>query len=237
MLSRGAQAALLIVFVLLGMMLSIQFKVQQQLALTLPFQRQEEMADRLLRVEKERDALRDEIARLRIQVSRSETSSQARAALEEELRLAQGLAGLTELAGPGVVVTLDDSKFPRQKNEDPNKFILHDEDLLKVVNELADAGAEAIAINGQRLTATSEIRCAGAVISINNTRTAPPVQVVAIGDSAMLENALKMRGGVADTLALWGIEVSVKRENEVVVPAFKGALSFKFARPAVKAGG
>ncbi len=236
MMSRGAQLAVLAVFILLGVMLSVQFKFQQQMALRLPFQRQEEMTDRLLRVEKERDSLRDEVARLRTQVASGEGSSMALRALENELRLAQTLAGLTEVHGPGVVVIIDDSKFPRQKNEDPNKFILHDEDLLKVVNELSDAGAEAISVNGQRLTATSEIRCAGSVISINNTRTAPPVKILAIGDPATLEAALKLRGGVADTLALWGIEVSIKKETDVTVPAYKGALNFQYAKP-VKAGG
>lgn len=236
MMTRGAQLALLTVFILLGVMLSVQFRVQQQMALPLPYQRQEEMTERLLRVEKERDALRDEVARLRTQVAGGESSSQDLRVLENELRLAQTLAGLTEVKGLGVIVTIDDSKFPRQKNEDPNKFILHDEDLLKVVNELSDAGAEAISVNGQRLTATSEIRCAGSVISINNTRTAPPVKILAIGDPATLEAALKLRGGIADTLALWGIEVTIKKENEVIVPAYKGALNFQFAKP-VRTGG
>ncbi|MCL5040572.1 MAG: DUF881 domain-containing protein, partial [Firmicutes bacterium] len=149
----------------------------------------------------------------------------------ERLRI---LAGLSEVQGPGVTVTMDDSKRPRQKGEDPNAFLIHDDDVLKVINELLAAGAEAVAINGQRLVSNTEIRCAGPTISINRAMTAPPLTIVAIGDPATLESALKMRGGVMESLALWGIEVKVKKENEVTIPAYHGSLDFQYAKPVPK---
>lgn len=231
---RGAQIAIVVVFVVLGMMLSVQFRVTRSLAETLPVQRAEELARRLQAVEKERDDLRARVTELRVGLAQGPQSLAAVAALERQLREAQMAAGLVDVHGRGVVVVLDDSKLPRRPGEDPNRFILHDEDLLKVVNELNDAGAEAIAINGQRLIGTSEIRCAGSVISINNTRTAPPVRVVAIGDPETLERALRLRGGVVDQLSFFGIEIQIRKELDVVVPAYQGSLTFKYAQPVVR---
>ncbi len=73
-------------------------------------------------------------------------------------------------------------------------ILIHDEDLLKLVNELKAAGAEAITVNEQRVVASTEIRCAGPTISVNNNRISPPYVIQAIGDPAGLESALKMRG-------------------------------------------
>jgi uncharacterized protein YlxW (UPF0749 family) len=147
----------------------------------------------------------------------------------KELRVRSGMTALT---GPGVVVTIDDSKIKSKAGENQNLYIIHDDDLLKVINELRAAGAEAISVNGQRLVATSEIRCAGPTLSVNNVRSAPPYEIRAIGDSTTLENALRMRGGVMETLQVWGIQLEVKASQDVTVPAFKGAASFSYAKEA-----
>ena len=110
-------------------------------------------------------------------------------------------------------------------------YIIHDEDVLKVINELRAAGAEAIAINDQRLTANSEIRCAGPTISINNTRISAPYEIKAIGNVQNMENAVKMRGGVAESLSVWGIRLDVRKELNIIIPAYKGAVQFKYATP------
>ena len=146
----------------------------------------------------------------------------------QELRLR---SGQIPLEGPGVIVTIDDSKTASKAGDNQNLYIIHDDDLLKVINELRAAGAEAISINGQRLVATSEIRCAGPTLSVNNVRSAPPYEIHAIGDIATLENALRMRGGVADTLQVWGIQIDIKTAENVTVPAYKGVGPLQYARP------
>ena len=139
-------------------------------------------------------------------------------------------AALVPLEGEGVIVRMDDSAKPVKAGENPNLYIIHDDDLLRVINELRAAGAEAVSINGQRLTGTSEIRCAGPTLSVNNVRSAPPYKIHAIGDPESLEKSIKMRGGVEDTLKVWGIQIDVKKEEHVEVPAYKGAASFKYAK-------
>ena len=83
-------------------------------------------------------------------------------------------------------------------------------------------------MNDQRLISTSEIRCAGPTISVNNTRVAVPFVIKAIGNAKSMEDAIKMRGGVAETLSVWGIQVDIKKDNNIVIPAYKGATEFKY---------
>jgi len=226
--------AVALVCVVLGFMLSMQFKVQRQVVLSdlSRLQRQEELASQLEKAEKERDDLKAELAELRSQLLNTAKAQAEYQALAGQLEQAQVHAGLLPMTGPGVVVTMDDSSRPVTPGENSNNFIIHDEDVLRVINELLAARAEAISINGQRLVGRTEIRCTGPVITINGVRTAPPLLITAIGDPAELEAAINMRGGIADAVKVWGIEVSVKRETTVTVPAYQNSLRLEYAVPA-----
>ncbi|MGE5559512.1 MAG: DUF881 domain-containing protein [Chloroflexota bacterium] len=222
----NAQLAVTVVCVILGIMLALQFRVQQNISKSLPLQRSEELVQMVKDLELERDKLRAEVTELRNSLANASTGGS-----RDELNRVRVQAGLTDMTGPGIVLTMDDSKKPGAPNQDPNLFLIHDDDVLKVINELKAAGAEAISINGQRLIGATEIRCAGPTISINHTLTAPPLEIRAIGDPVVLENSLRMRGGVIEDLSLWGIEISLRREQQVQVPAYTGSLQFNFARP------
>ncbi|WP_304153065.1 DUF881 domain-containing protein [Megamonas hypermegale] len=204
---------------LLGFMISVQLKTtQDNLKSSTQYQRIEQLSDILLRTEKERDALKLEIARLK-------ESANLHDNFPDKINF---MAGTTAVKGPGVVLTIEDSKKALSSADNTNLYIIHDEDVLKVINELRAAGAEAIAINDQRLTANSEIRCAGPTISINNTRISAPYEIKAIGNAKNMENAIKMRGGVAESLSVWGIRLDVRQEANIIIPAYKGAVQFKY---------
>ena len=224
---KQGQAAIALVCIVLGFMLAVQFRTTQDIKSTVPFQRIEDISQRLAQTEKERDALLEEVQSLR-KSSNKEVLSKA----IENIKMG---AGVTPLKGPGIVVTIDDSKRQSKTGENPNLYLIHDDDILKVINELWAASAEAVSINEQRLIASSEIRCAGPTLSVNNTRYSPPYEITAIGDPKNLENALKMRGGVVETLQFWGIQVSIKKLDEVNVPGYKGTFRFEYAHP-VKEG-
>ena len=153
-----------------------------------------------------------------------------------QLEKAEILAGLVEVQGSGVTITVKDST-QRNTIGDANAYVIHDSDLLMIINELCDAGAEAISLNGERIVSTTEIRCAGSTVSVNNSRYAQPFTISAIGDPVNLENALLMRDGVYDTLTTWGLEISIKKVSNVVVPAYIGSLNYKYAKPVIKEGG
>lgn len=134
-------------------------------------------------------------------------------------------AGLTELTGPGVVVTVN---FRTAENGEALTFV-SDTDLLYLVNELRAAGAEAIAVNGHRLGAGSEIRAAGAYISVDGYATAAPYTITALGDAQTLSSALNLYGGVVDMLAK-SYDIEVMQQSGLSVPAC-GEPEFRFAKP------
>lgn len=204
---------------LLGFMISVQVRTaQENVKTSTQYQRIEKLSDMLLRTEQERDELKAEIVRLK-------EGGNLRKEFPERINF---LAGTTAVKGPGVVVSIEDSKKIISNSDNTNLYIIHDEDILKVINELRAAGAEAISLNDQRLISTSEIRCAGPTISVNNTRVAAPFVIKAIGNAKSMEDAIKMRGGVAETLSVWGIQVDIKKDNNIVIPAYKGATEFKY---------
>ena len=228
---KSGQMAIGIVCVLLGFMLAVQVQTQRNLALDPSVVRIAELTSYVTSLEKERDILRAEVADLRERLSEVIDGKSVISTLQTELEVARALAGMTDIRGPGVTVVMDDSKKPVKPGQDANAFIIHDDDILKLANELLASGAEAIAINGQRLVATTEVRCVGPTVSINNTRTAPPIVVHAIGDPKTLETGLKMRGGIAESLTFWGINVNIRVEKEVVIPAFRGGFRFEYGQP------
>lgn len=226
---KDAKLTIMLVCILLGMMLVTQFRITQRLEKdSLSYQRLEDLSDRLKQTEKERNQLLVDVQKLKDKAGEQ--------VFQRELAQLKMNANLTPLAGPGVIVTLDDSKLPGKPGENQNLYLIHDDDLLKVINELKAAGAEALAVNEQRLIATSEIRCAGPTVSVNNHRSSPPYIVKAIGDPKTLDAALKMRGGVVETLKFWGIQVNIKVvEDSLEIPAYKGAFRYEHAKP-VKGG-
>lgn len=236
MKTRGSQIALTVIFILFGFMLATQFRARPPIAENLRQQRAEELSVLLKVAEEERDNLKEEVQSLRDRVAELIAGQVDVSALEAELQKSRVLAGLTEVEGPGLAVEMNDSTKQPSPGQDPNVFLIHDDDVQKVVNALFTAGAEAVSVNGRRLVATSEISCAGNVIIVNGQRIAPHIYILAIGDPENLEPGLKMRGGIVDNLALWGIEVKIKVEEKVSVPAYNGPLNFKFAQPATKAG-
>ena len=210
-----------VVFMVLGFMLSVQYKVTVQQR-SIRMDRVEDLSERLKAMESENKILLQEINELR----KKGADKVADHGLERE-RL---LAGTTEVEGVGIEIVLDDSTISKKANENPNLYIIHDEDLLRVLNELRAAGAEAISLNDQRIVAMSEVRCAGPTVSVNNVRSAPPYVIKAIGAPKTLISALRLRGGVVETFEFWGIQVKIKAAEKVHIPALKAPRNFEYAK-------
>ncbi|NEE18100.1 DUF881 domain-containing protein, partial [Streptomyces sp. SID7499] len=108
------------------------------------------------------------------------------------------LAGATPVEGPGAKLIVDDAKDTDQGGGGPRESTgfadtgrVRDRDMQRVVNGLWESGAEAIAINGQRLTALSAIRAAGDAILVDNRPLVPPYTVLAVGDGKKLVTAFR----------------------------------------------
>jgi len=156
--------------------------------------------------------------------------------LSDDLAKAQFLAGLTDVKGPGIVVTLNDSKKPMPPMPaglaPPN--IIHDTDIASVVNELKAAGAEAISVNGQRIVAVSPVRCVGPTVMVNFTPQTPPFVIKAIGNPKTLYTAIELPGGVTALFkafdpAMFTTQIA---KHPLLISAYAGGLEPKFAQPA-----
>ena len=151
-------------------------------------------------------------------------------ALVAEVERLEILAGLVEVEGSGVTVVMQDSTATNVTGEEAD-YLIHDSDILSVINELRSAGAEAISLNGERVLSTTEIRCTGAVVTVNGRRYAAPYVIMAIGDSETLYSALTMRSGVVDVLSQWKIDVKVSMNEKLLIPAYNGVVTFNYATP------
>jgi len=225
---------MLLVCALLGFAVSVQLK-SVQLNNTSPSARYEELQQMYMSEQKKNASLQDQINQMQSTITNYRESIEQTGTtyigMEQDLLRAENLAGLTDVYGPGVIVTLSDAK-----NADPNMpaeyFIIHDSDMRSLVNELLAAGAEAISINGERVVSTTAIRCVGPVVIVNNTRSGAPFVIKAIGDSAALENALTMPGGIVSELRNWNIGVTIQKSDRIDMKAYSGSVTFKYVTTA-----
>ncbi|MCI4080330.1 DUF881 domain-containing protein [Streptomyces virginiae] len=158
----------------------------------------QELIDRVQRADERADALEQNIDRLRTDVA-----ARQRAALKQpggsQGELVSLLSGATEVRGPGIKLVVDDAKGsstgeggkPRESSGFSDTGRLRDRDMQKIVNGLWQSGAEAISINGQRLTELSAIRAAGDAILVDNRPLVPPYEVLAVGDKKRLGPAFQ----------------------------------------------
>jgi uncharacterized protein YlxW (UPF0749 family) len=150
--------------------------------------------------------------------------------MKDEIGQLSVMAGTKALKGEGLVITLDDGDKILEPDLRTDSLV-HDSDILTVVNELKAAGAEAISVNDQRITANSAIRCVGPVIQINNQKVAAPFAIKAIGNAQYLESALTIKNGVVDSLKnQYGVSVELKRDKNVQIPAYQGTTGYKYAK-------
>jgi uncharacterized protein YlxW (UPF0749 family) len=170
-------------------------------------------------------ALRDEISQLRLELAALQSSAErdqlAHDAAERQLSDLQILAGVVPARGPGVAVRIADPKGAFE-------FQL----LLDLVQELRDAGAEAIAVNGRRVGGATSFSRQHDAVTVDGQEVQQPYEVLAIGDPATLDVGLRIPGGAVDTLdALDGTKVTVERRSDVRVPALDHPPTFKAAHP------
>lgn len=180
--------------------------------------------------------LQERIAQLRdgnvAREDRARAIAAAEAALTPRLRRLGVRTGFVAVRGPGISVVVNDAA----SGDDDG--VVRDEDLALLVDGLWMAGAEAIAINGQRLTALSSIRTSGAAVEVNGVGIAPPYTVLAIGDRGTLQaDFFETSSGLAfnDLSARFGFQFDMQNEDEVSLPS--GPPKFLFLRSAEEGSG
>ncbi|RGD56076.1 DUF881 domain-containing protein [Kitasatospora xanthocidica] len=185
------------------------------------------------------DRLQKQVQELRLKVD--STQQQALASGDADPGGVSGAVGLGQVTGPGVKLVLEDAAGtgsggnvdPRAGQGFSNSGRLRDRDLQLVVNGLWGSGAEAIAINGQRLTALSAIRAAGEAVLVDNRPLVPPYNIQAIGDGSKLLTAFEkdMAGQYLRLLQeQYGIKSTLSVQKNLTLPAAVG-VTLRTAQP------
>jgi uncharacterized protein YlxW (UPF0749 family) len=141
--------------------------------------------------------------------------------------------GLAEVRGAGLKVTLDDAATPdTAPGSDVNDFVIHSQDLQSVVNALWRAGATAVAIDGQRLVATSAVLCVGNTLLLNGTVQSPPYVALAVGAGKEPFEADALVRRLHQDADTFGLRFSVDRADKLDLPGFAGPTTPRYASPA-----
>jgi len=172
-------------------------------------------------------ALHEEKNDLLRQLLTGEISSEQ---IKTELDAAKYAAGFLAVEGPGVSVTLGDSS--QSGGAFVERGLVHDYDLLYLINELRAAGAEAISIRSgrieERLTGLSFVRCTGPTVVVNNTRLTAPFTISAIGDPDIILQALEMPSGIVEQLRAYGLDITLEKEELIEIPAYDLPVRYRF---------
>lgn len=142
--------------------------------------------------------------------------------------------GLTEVTGSGVVIKLDDNNSVPSSYigiySNANDLLVHDTDVMSVVNELKNAGAEAISVNGQRIVANTVIECDGTVIKINGEKLGAPYEIKAIGMKETLRNVYRVGGYLWNLENYYLLKVSFQTSDNITIPKYTGTYKYNYAQ-------
>jgi uncharacterized protein YlxW (UPF0749 family) len=224
-------------------LLGLGFLVAAQLAAEGPrvrytTQERSPLVETASELQADQEALKTSILDLRARIQAAEQAGEGSAALvsdlNDQLGAARIAAGLIPLTGSGIVLQLEDSLEPADPEGNTSDLLVGARDLRTIVEELWAAGAEAIAVNGERMTPTTAVIDIGPSILINSAYLAGPFQVTAIGPDDLYAR-LSASPGFVDSIRAraeaWGLRVSIAEPESVDMPAFAGTVTLRYARP------
>lgn len=194
----------------------------------------------LIQRERDRvDELREERTELEQQIEQlsGSVNDASLAKLEGRVEELRAAAGMGQLEGPAVKVTLDDAPYEQDVPEGftANDLVVHQQDLQAVVNALWEGGAEGVMLQGQRIVATTGIKCVGNTVLLHGVPYAPPYEIVAVGDTAGLVSAVNNSDYIniykdyAEPPVNIGYELEVL--DEATLPPFEGNVELSYAEP------
>ena len=141
----------------------------------------------------------------------------------------QKLLGLTAVSGQGIIIRLDENReVNSQEVVNISGYLVHEEDLLYIVNELFNSGADAISINDQRIVSTTSILCDGNIVRINGKMVGVPIEIKAIGYPERMDYAVSRPGGYLQLMANEGVKVTVERSENINIPRYDGVYSYEY---------
>ncbi|MET8905075.1 MULTISPECIES: DUF881 domain-containing protein [unclassified Streptomyces] len=219
---------------------------QARVAAPVVAKEREELIDRIEGETSAADKLETSVDELRDEVGARQREALNKSGAGDRAELVGILSGAVEVHGPGVKLVVNDAKDvgtggdgqPRGTSGFSDTGRVRDRDMQRVVNGLWESGAEAISINGQRLTALSAIRAAGDAILVDNRPLVPPYTVLAVGGGERLSSTFQ---DSADGLYLhalqenYGIRTAISVAKDLRLPAAPSVI-VRTAQPITEKG-
>lgn len=216
-MKTGKVAALTVVCLIMGAIVAWQFgsvKANQQLA---SFEKKNvsELVEDILAERGNNEKLQQRIEELQAELAAFDTEARvdqnAITQMQQDIKAARVIAGLETVRGTGLVIDLDAE----------GDRVIEDRHMLELINELRASDVQAIAINDERIVATSEIRKAGRYLMVNGRQLVTPYTVKAIGDPIRMENSLRLLGGILEKFGLYNFKVTLTQSEEIIIPAVR----------------
>jgi uncharacterized protein YlxW (UPF0749 family) len=228
---------LLVPAVLFGLLVTLQWRSNSERS-ELSVRYNAPLIDAASALQNEQNKLKADLAALRVQLDEIQRNSSTQSGAEREVQTRidelRASAGLTALSGDGVMVQLDDARNVSVSSRDVDKSICHATDLTDILNTAWRGGAQAIAVNDERIVSSSSVYCVGSTIMVNGTLMSPPFNVAAIGPQNSLLGAFDDPGQLQDIKQrrdVQGLGFRVSRASAIHVPAYSGALNIRYGEP------
>ena len=233
----GAPIVLIVPALLFGLLVSVQWRTQLERS-ELSVRYNAPLLDAARSLQSEQEVLKKQLADLRAQLDEIQrgAASQSTASrdLQAQIEDLRSAAGLTERTGDGVQIVLDDAHATVTPAANVDKSICHSTDLTDIVNTAWRGGADAVAVNDERIVNSSSVYCVGSTIMVNGTLMSPPFSVAVIGPQNALLAAYDDPTQLSDIKQrrdVQGLGFTVRRASAIHVPAYSGALNIRYAQP------
>lgn len=221
------------IFVITGFITSIQFKQDLNrtdiITMRTLFEDQKNIDNEKLEIERLRKHITELEDKLQSYNSEEYDVEDILVSLKNELELHRVYAGQEDLIGPGIRIYMQDSE-EYAEGQNINNFIIHNSDVLQIINDLRGAEAERIAINGTQIFWDTEIDCNGATIRVGDEIYAPPFIIEAIGDPKRLEGALKAPNSIVQLMRLWSIRIDIEKHENIIIKGIDRMPQYKFLK-------
>lgn len=227
---------LLIFSIIIGVLVSTQIEVNVLASESEPLKSIETYINQIQRVEEDLQKLSNLVSEkeeeLKLLMDNKNSDNNLINLLEEDIKNNKIYSGFSRLKGPGIEITMYDNIESDIIGLDVNDDIIHDIDILNILNDLKVAGAEAISINDQRIISTTEIKCGGPIIRINEKSFAIPFVIRAIGNQSELMAAVTAPGTYGDILKnVYQLHFEPETNDDILIPSFDGNFRYNYARP------
>ncbi|MED1862697.1 DUF881 domain-containing protein [Fictibacillus nanhaiensis] len=222
---KGTHLFLSLILLVTGFILSFSYQraqiEKQNVVQNNEWKKEDSLRSQILNLQKTNREIAGDLQSLQQNVEKKENKladqEEISSKLVEDLKELRMVVGNVKVKGEGVEVTLQDSSYIPE-GENPNDYIVHEEHIRSVIDELHVSGAEAIAINGQRISHDTYIACIGPVVSVDGNQYPAPFVITAIGNSTTLEKSLNLY--IVDKIVNDGVEVRVEQESAIEMEPF-----------------